>query len=65
MLADNKALQLVPGIQITKLRHCGQLLIVQHQHPFDRRLFLVQQQARFAMLNASDACVQDGLRLPI
>lgn len=57
----DKALQVLPGIQVTKLGDGRSLFVVQHQHALDHRLLLVEQQAGLILLDALDTRVERGL----
>ena len=50
--AGDEALQLLPRLEVAKLGRGRQLLVVQHQHAFDHRLLMVEQQARLILLDA-------------
>ena len=61
----DKALQAIPGFQITKLGHGRQLFVVQHQHTLDHHLLLVEQQARLILLDPFDAGVARALGMAV
>lgn len=65
LAARDETLQLLPRLEVAKLGHGRQLVVVQHQHALDYRLLVVEQQARLILLDALDTRVERGLGLAV
>ncbi|KGW80533.1 hypothetical protein Y048_5996 [Burkholderia pseudomallei MSHR456] len=63
--AGHEALQLLPRLQIAKLGHGRQLLVMQHEHAFHHGLLPLEQQTRLTALDALDTRVERSLGVPV